>query len=193
MLNKPAGVVSSMRDEQGRPDLSRVHRRAIRSACSTSGRLDAETSGLLILTNDGELAHVLAHPSFGVTKTYIAQVRGRRLRRRPSARLDAGRRARGRPDRGRQGAAARAERVAASDEPRRADPALRAQPHRAADAGRGRPSGDRARPPAVRAAAPRHPRRWASARSNARPSSGCDTRAGPRDGSPGAQPRRGRR
>ena len=40
------------------------------------GRLDVETSGLLILTNDGELAHVLAHPSFGVTKTYIAKVRG---------------------------------------------------------------------------------------------------------------------
>ena len=41
------------------------------------GRLDAETSGLLILTNDGELAHVLAHPSFGVSKTYIAKVKGR--------------------------------------------------------------------------------------------------------------------
>src|SRR5690606_17048994 len=41
------------------------------------GRLDAETSGLLVLTNDGELAHVLAHPSFGVTKVYIAKVEGR--------------------------------------------------------------------------------------------------------------------
>ena len=40
------------------------------------GRLDAQTSGLLVLTNDGDLAHVLAHPSFGVTKTYIALVRG---------------------------------------------------------------------------------------------------------------------
>ena len=41
------------------------------------GRLDAETSGLLVLTNDGDLAHVLAHPSFGVTKVYIAKVSGR--------------------------------------------------------------------------------------------------------------------
>lgn len=75
MLNKPVGVVSSMRDEQGRPDLSRFtagHPERLFNV----GRLDAETSGLLILTNDGELAHVLAHPSFGVTKTYIARVRG---------------------------------------------------------------------------------------------------------------------
>ena len=75
MLNKPVGVVSSMRDEQGRPDLSRFTRDYPERLFNV-GRLDAETSGLLILTNDGELAHVLAHPSFGVTKTYIARVRG---------------------------------------------------------------------------------------------------------------------
>jgi 16S rRNA uridine-516 pseudouridylate synthase and related pseudouridylate synthases len=64
MLNKPAGVVSSMRDEQGRPDLSRFADQ-YEERLFNVGRLDAETSGLLILTNDGELAHVLAHPSFG--------------------------------------------------------------------------------------------------------------------------------
>ncbi|MGN6429079.1 MAG: pseudouridine synthase [Leifsonia sp.] len=75
MLNKPVGVVSSMRDEQGRPDLSRFTADYPERLFNV-GRLDQETSGLLILTNDGELAHVLAHPSFGVTKTYIARVRG---------------------------------------------------------------------------------------------------------------------
>lgn len=76
MLNKPRGVVSSMRDERGRPDLRRFTA-DIDERLFNVGRLDAETSGLLVLTNDGELAHVLAHPSFGVEKTYIAKVRGR--------------------------------------------------------------------------------------------------------------------
>ena len=65
MLNKPRGVVSSMRDEQGRPDLTRFTK-DLDERVYNVGRLDAETSGLLLLTNDGELAHVLAHPSFGV-------------------------------------------------------------------------------------------------------------------------------
>ena len=76
MLNKPRGVVSSMRDEQGRPDLTQFTA-DLDERVYNVGRLDAETSGLLILTNDGELAHVLAHPSFGVSKTYIAKVKGR--------------------------------------------------------------------------------------------------------------------
>ncbi|MGW9631808.1 pseudouridine synthase [Agromyces sp. NPDC055520] len=76
MLNKPRGVVSSMRDEQGRPDLTRFTD-DLEERVFNVGRLDAETSGLLLLTNDGELAHVLAHPSFGVSKTYIAKVTGR--------------------------------------------------------------------------------------------------------------------
>lgn len=78
MLNKPPGVVSSMRDERGRPDLRRFTREWDERLYNV-GRLDAETSGLLVLTNDGELAHVLAHPSFGVTKVYIAKVDGRVL------------------------------------------------------------------------------------------------------------------
>ena len=76
LRNKPTGVVSSMRDEHGRPDLRRFTD-ALDERVFNVGRLDAETSGLLLLTNDGELAHVLAHPSFGVEKTYIAKVTGR--------------------------------------------------------------------------------------------------------------------
>ncbi len=75
MLNKPTGVVSTMRDEQGRPDL-RAFAKEWPERLYNVGRLDVETSGLLVLTNDGELAHVLAHPSFGVTKVYIAKVEG---------------------------------------------------------------------------------------------------------------------
>jgi 23S rRNA pseudouridine2605 synthase len=76
MLNKPTGVVSSMKDDRGRPDLRRFTVEWEERLYNV-GRLDAETSGLLVLTNDGELAHVLAHPSFGVTKVYIAKVDGR--------------------------------------------------------------------------------------------------------------------
>ncbi|SFR97067.1 ribosomal large subunit pseudouridine synthase B [Agrococcus baldri] len=75
MLNKPTGVVSTMSDERGRPDL-REFVSDIPERVYNVGRLDADTSGLLILTNDGDLAHVLAHPSFGVQKTYVAKVRG---------------------------------------------------------------------------------------------------------------------
>src|SRR5690606_3282181 len=72
---KPRGVVSSMADEQGRPDLSGLL--ADRDdRLFHVGRLDTDTSGLLILTNDGDLAHQLAHPSFEVTKTYVALVEG---------------------------------------------------------------------------------------------------------------------
>jgi 23S rRNA pseudouridine2605 synthase/16S rRNA pseudouridine516 synthase len=76
MLNTPTGVVSSMKDERGRPDLRRFTKDWPERLYNV-GRLDAETSGLLVLTNDGDLAHVLAHPSFGVTKVYIAKVEGR--------------------------------------------------------------------------------------------------------------------
>lgn len=76
VLNKPVGVVSTMSDERGRPDLTQFTK-DYEERLFNVGRLDAETSGLLILTNDGDLAHVLAHPSFGVTKTYIAKVNGK--------------------------------------------------------------------------------------------------------------------
>ena len=76
VLNKPLGVVSTMSDENGRPDL-REFTQQVTDRLYNVGRLDTDTSGLLILTNDGDLAHKLAHPSFGVQKTYIAKVRGR--------------------------------------------------------------------------------------------------------------------
>ena len=77
VVNKPRGVVSSMADERGRPDLRTLVPPSDQNArLFHVGRLDTDTSGLLILTNDGDLAHRLAHPSFEVTKTYVALVRG---------------------------------------------------------------------------------------------------------------------
>ena len=74
LLNKPAGHVSTASDPEGRPtvvelvpDTPRVY---------PVGRLDYETEGLLLLTNDGELTQLLTHPSFGVVKTYLAEVEG---------------------------------------------------------------------------------------------------------------------
>ena len=74
LLNKPTGVVTTADDPQGRPtvvglvpDDPRVF---------PVGRLDVETEGLLLLTNDGFLSHRLTHPSFGIEKEYLAEVRG---------------------------------------------------------------------------------------------------------------------
>lgn len=75
VLNKPRGVVSTMSDEQDRPDL-RQFVEPVGERLYNVGRLDTDTSGLLVLTNDGDLAHRLAHPKFGVQKTYVAKVRG---------------------------------------------------------------------------------------------------------------------
>ena len=74
-LNKPYGVVSSMQDENGRPDLMQFV--VDYDRVFNVGRLDAETTGLIIMTNDGDLAHKLAHPKFGVKKTYLAHVEGK--------------------------------------------------------------------------------------------------------------------
>ena len=75
MLNKPTGVISSSSDDKGRRDLTEFTG-GYPERLFNVGRLDYDTSGLLLLTNDGELAQVLAHPSFGVSKTYLAKVRG---------------------------------------------------------------------------------------------------------------------
>jgi len=72
-LNKPAGYVSTAKDPQGRPTV--VSLVEGRERLYPVGRLDADTTGLLLLTNDGELAHRLTHPSFEVPRVYRAQVR----------------------------------------------------------------------------------------------------------------------
>lgn len=74
MLNKPLGVVSTLNDEHGRPDLSQYL--LDYEHVFNVGRLDADTTGLLLLTNDGDLAHKLMHPSFEVSKVYQAKVHG---------------------------------------------------------------------------------------------------------------------
>jgi 23S rRNA pseudouridine2605 synthase len=76
VLNKPKGVVSTMSDPEGRPALD-TYVADYPERLFHVGRLDAETTGVLLLTNDGELANRLAHPSHGVAKVYVAKVRGR--------------------------------------------------------------------------------------------------------------------
>ncbi|NLJ53723.1 MAG: rRNA pseudouridine synthase [Intrasporangiaceae bacterium] len=74
-FNKPLGVVTSMDDELGRTDISDFLQSRTERLFHV-GRLDADTEGLLLLTNDGDLAHRLQHPRYGVLKTYLAQVPG---------------------------------------------------------------------------------------------------------------------
>ena len=93
LLNKPPGVVTTAHDPQGRPTVLDLVPREPR--VFPVGRLDYDTEGLLVLTNDGTLAQRLTHPSYGVPKTYLAEVEGvpspavlRRLRE--GVRLDDG-------------------------------------------------------------------------------------------------------
>ena len=74
LLHKPTGVVTTARDPQGRPTVVELVPHEPRVV--PVGRLDADTTGALLLTNDGQLAHRLAHPRYGVEKTYVAEVEG---------------------------------------------------------------------------------------------------------------------
>ena len=74
LLHKPAGVVTTARDPQGRPTVVDLVPHTPRVV--PVGRLDADTTGALLLTNDGPLAHRLAHPRYGVEKVYEAEVEG---------------------------------------------------------------------------------------------------------------------
>ena len=77
-LNKPQGMHSTMSDDRGRPCIGDLieHRVRGNKKLFHVGRLDADTEGLILLTNDGELAHRLMHPSYEVAKTYLATVKG---------------------------------------------------------------------------------------------------------------------
>ena len=96
LLHKPAGVVTTAQDPHGRRTVVDLIDR--RPGIVPVGRLDADTTGALLLTNDGQLAHRLAHPRYEVDKVYVAEVEGR-----PgggcAAPAGRGRRARGRPQR----------------------------------------------------------------------------------------------
>ncbi len=78
MLNKPRGVISTARDPGGRPNVVALVQPALSSGerVYPVGRLDADSTGLVLLTNDGELAHRLAHPRHGVAKEYRVTVQG---------------------------------------------------------------------------------------------------------------------
>ncbi len=84
MLHKPAGVVTTMEDPEGRPTVAQYGRDYVAEHPELPdslrlvhvGRLDTETEGLLLLSNDGELSHRLMHPSFEIAKTYVAIVDG---------------------------------------------------------------------------------------------------------------------
>ena len=88
VLNKPAGVVSTMSDPEGRRCLADYVNNHVERLFHV-GRLDTETEGLILLTNDGELSNRLAHPRYEIPKTYLAQVKGQ-LARDVSSRLKAG-------------------------------------------------------------------------------------------------------
>lgn len=74
-LNKERGVLSTMSDDQGRPHIGQMLQDRSERLFHV-GRLDMDSEGLLLLTNDGDLAHRLTHPSYGVAKTYVAEVPG---------------------------------------------------------------------------------------------------------------------
>jgi 23S rRNA pseudouridine2605 synthase len=74
LLNKPTGVITTADDPQGRPTVVEIVPTEPR--VFPVGRLDADTEGLLLLTNDGDMTHRLTHPSFGVEKEYLTNVKG---------------------------------------------------------------------------------------------------------------------
>ena len=155
VLNKPRGVVSTMSDPEGRRTITDVVADLLDADPALRlfhvGRLDTDTSGLLLLTNDGDFAHRMAHPSYEVEKTYVAEVGGR-LARGTVADLLAGVTLDDGPVQVRTGAGhrRRGEQV-----DRGAGHPRGSQPDRAPAARPGRPPGAAADPHPVRAGRPR--------------------------------------
>ncbi|MEM6551277.1 MAG: pseudouridine synthase [Planctomycetota bacterium] len=79
LVNKPRGVISTNDDPEGRPRVIDLPDKALIAGARLFpvGRLDADSTGLILLTDDGELAHCLTHPSFGITKTYRVTIKGK--------------------------------------------------------------------------------------------------------------------
>ncbi len=77
VLNKPTKVMTTMRDPEGRKTVATIVPREPGHRILPVGRLDYDTSGILLMTDDGELANILTHPRFGVDKTYRALIAGR--------------------------------------------------------------------------------------------------------------------
>ena len=88
LVNKPAGVVSTAKDTHGRPVVTELVDAGVR--LYPVGRLDADTTGLILLTNDGELANQLMHPRYGVPRKYVAKVHGGFVKNRALERLREG-------------------------------------------------------------------------------------------------------
>ena len=150
VLNKPVGVLSTAQDTHGRRTVVELVPRAGLRLYPV-GRLDADSSGLILLTNDGELANRLTHPSFEVPKTYRARLEAGPIDDRALAAAARGRRAGGRPDR----TGARAARGPPHD---RADDPRGPQPAGAADVQRRRVPGRRRCADRLRPAASGRPR-----------------------------------
>ncbi len=152
-LNKPRGIVSTMADERGRPGIGELLGDTVPQRVYHVGRLDTDSEGLLLLTNDGDLAHRLTHPSYEVAKTYLAEVAGP-LPRGVGRTLQTGGRAGGRPGEGGRVPAGRRD---GADRAGGDHPARGSQAHRAADARRRRAPGVAAHPYPGRPGAPGRP------------------------------------
>lgn len=76
LLYKPKGYISAVSDDKGRKTVVDIFKKQVMERIFPVGRLDYETTGLLLLTNDGEFSHQLTHPKFKIDKTYVARVKG---------------------------------------------------------------------------------------------------------------------
>lgn len=76
LLYKPRGYISAVTDDKGRKTVTDIFKKRVHQRIFPVGRLDYDTTGLLLLTNDGEFSYQLTHPKFKIDKTYIARVKG---------------------------------------------------------------------------------------------------------------------